>query len=97
MKKVQPVAVKAPVATPAAQAPKIPFPTIQEMTVAGVQKLTDLQEKSKGPDGKKEVWIGEDDKNVTKTAVWKPVRDKNGFKGIALEPMRIRTFVIDFD
>jgi len=67
------------------------------MTVAGVQKLAETKDKAKGQDGKPLTWIGEDDKNVTKTAVWKPVRDKNGFKGIALQPMRIRTFVIDFD
>ena len=77
--------------TPAAVS-KAPFPTIQEMSLAGVQKLTELKEKSKGL-----TWLGEDDKNVTKTSVWKHVKDKNGFKGIALEPMRIRSFVIDFD
>lgn len=94
---VKPLAGPVVAKIPVPAAPKIPFPTIQEMTIAGVQKLTERNEKSKGPDGKPLTWIGEDDKNVTKTAVWKPIRDKNGFKGIALEPMRIRTFVIDFD
>jgi len=67
------------------------------MSISGVQKLTELKQSQKGSDGKPLRWIGDDDKNVTRTSVWKQLKDKNGFKGIALEPMRIRSFVIDFD
>lgn len=59
------------------------------MTISGATKLEN--------DKKADKWIGEDDKNITRTSVFKSATDKNGFKGIALEPMRIRTFVIDWN
>ena len=69
------------------------------MTLEGTEKLSEVG-KQIGPDGTAKqplTWLGEGDQNITKTAVWKQTRDKNGFKGVALEPMRIRTFIIDYD
>lgn len=63
------------------------------MSLTGSHKLKDETK----PENKEDKWIGEDDKNLTRTAVYKPVVDKNGLKGVALEPMRIRTFVIDYN
>ena len=75
-----------------------PVPSIQEMTVDGTQKLSTLKSGVAADGALKPPtkWIGVDDANVTRTSVYSSPRDRNGFKGVALEPMRIRTFLLDY-
>lgn len=64
------------------KAAKTPHPQIDEMELSGAKKLSDH----------KQEWLSADPEPRGHLQ-----KDKNGRKGVALEPMRIRTFVIDYN
>jgi len=41
-------------------------------------------------------WKGEDDEIMNAKSISQPPKDKHPIRGVALEPQRIRTFVIEY-